>query len=397
MACAASHLLHLRTDFRCDQIHIPECNKARRILKIKMNLSLFDYHLPNELIAQEPAAVRDASRLMVVDRKTRSVTHAQFSEIGQYLPTCPRFFRNNAAVLKARIFGQRPTGGKVECLLLQPAEDALTWWCLLKPGKKTFTSGSFEMAGEYSAQVLEVGKNGNYRVRFQPERDESITDLSERLGILPLPPYIERTDDDPRRDNDNKRYQTVYADFDKRIAVAAPTAGLHFTPGLITELENGGARFHDLTLQVGIGTFHPIQVENIEDHNIHREWYEIPSSAFAELQKPEAGARIAVGTTSVRSIEDAMRRTQLSPETCITPSGSVQAEADIYIYPPSEFAAIDGMITNFHLPKSTLLCLVSAFLTPGSEEGIQWLKELYAEAIDRKYRFYSYGDAMLIL
>jgi S-adenosylmethionine:tRNA ribosyltransferase-isomerase len=362
-----------------------------------MNLSLFDYHLPNELIAQEPAAVRDASRLMVVNRKTRSVTHTQFSEIGQFLPNRPRFFRNNAAVLKARIFGQRSTGGKVECLLLQPAEDALTWWCLLKPGKKTFTSGSFEMAGEYSAEVLEVGKNGNYRVRFHPERGESITDLSERLGILPLPPYIERTDDDPRRDNDNKRYQTVYADFDKRIAVAAPTAGLHFTPELITELENGGAHFHDLTLQVGIGTFHPIQVENIEDHNIHREWYEIPARAFDELKKPEAGARIAVGTTSVRSIEDAMRRTQLSPETCITPSGSVQAEADIYIYPPSEFAAIDGMITNFHLPKSTLLCLVSSFLTPGSEDGIPWLKELYAEAIDQKYRFYSYGDAMLIL
>ena len=208
-----------------------------------MNLSLFDYHLPKELIAQEPAAVRDASRLMVVDRKTRSVIHAQFSEIGQYLPNRPRFFRNNAAVLKARIFGQRPTGGKVECLLLQPAEDALTWWCLLKPGKKTFTSGGFEMAGEYSAQVLEVGENGNYRVRFHPERGESITDLSERLGILPLPPYIERADDDPRRDNDNDRYQTVYADFDKRIAVAAPTAGLHFTPELIAELENGGAAF----------------------------------------------------------------------------------------------------------------------------------------------------------
>ena len=362
-----------------------------------MNLSLFDYHLPNELIAQEPTTVRDTSRLMVVNRKTRSVSHAHFSEIGQYLPPCPRFFRNNAAVLKARIFGQRPTGGKVECLLLQPAEDALTWWCLLTPGKKTLTSGGFEMAGEYSAQVLEAGKNGNYLVRFYPEREESITDLSERLGILPLPPYIERTDDDPRRENDNKRYQTVYADFNKQIAIAAPTAGLHFTPELIANLENDGAHFYALTLQVGIGTFHPIHVENIEDHNIHHEWYEIPASAFAELKKPEAGARIAVGTTSVRSIEDAMRRLQLSSEICITPSGTVQAEADIYIYPPSEFTAIDSMITNFHLPKSTLLCLVSAFLTPGSEEGIQWLKELYAEAIEQKYRFYSYGDAMLIL
>ena len=362
-----------------------------------MNISLFDYHLPAELIAQEPAAVRDASRLMVINRATREVTHAYFSQIGQYLPAKPRFFRNNAAVLKARIFGQRPTGGKVECLLLQPAEDAQTWWCLLKPGKKTFSAGSFGLPGDYQAEVLEMGNNGNYRVRFQPERDESITDLSERLGILPLPPYIERTDQDPRRCQDNERYQTVYADYDQRIAVAAPTAGLHFTPGLIAELEAAGARFHDLTLQVGIGTFHPIQVENIKDHNIHREWYEIPASAFAELQNPDAGARIAVGTTSVRSIEDAMRRTRQNAEIGLRPSGSVQAEADIYIYPPAEFAAVDAMITNFHLPKSTLLCLVSAFLTPGSEVGIDWLKELYAEAIDYKYRFYSYGDAMLIL
>jgi S-adenosylmethionine:tRNA ribosyltransferase-isomerase len=362
-----------------------------------MNISLFDYHLPTDRIAQEPAAVRDASRLMVVDRKTRAVTHTQFSEIGKYLPAQPRFFRNNAAVLKARLFGQRPTGGKVECLLLQPAEDAQTWWCLLKPGKKTINAGRFGLAGEYQAEVLEAGNNGNYRVRFHPEHTESITDLSERLGILPLPPYIERTNDDPRRNNDNERYQTVYADFNQRIAVAAPTAGLHFTPDLIAKLEKQGASFYDLTLQVGIGTFHPIQVENIEEHNIHHEWYHIPTAAFAALKDANAGPRIAVGTTSVRSIEDAMRRSQSTPESCLTPTGAVQAEADIYIYPPAQFNAIDGMITNFHLPKSTLLCLVAAFLTPGSKDGIAWLKELYAEAIDHKYRFYSYGDAMLIL
>ncbi|MGJ8654038.1 MAG: tRNA preQ1(34) S-adenosylmethionine ribosyltransferase-isomerase QueA [Opitutaceae bacterium] len=362
-----------------------------------MDSALFDYHLPAECIAQEPAATRDASRLMIVNRQTRTVQHAHFADIAKFLPENPRFFRNNAAVLKARIFGKRPTGGKVECLLLQPAEDALTWWCLLKPGKKTLNAGSFGIDGEYTADVLEMGSNGNYKVRFHPARDESVTDLSERLGIMPLPPYIERADDDPRRAEDNMRYQTVYADYDKRVAVAAPTAGLHFTPELIADLEQQGARFHDLTLQVGIGTFHPIQVDNIEEHNIHREWYEIPSNVLAELNKPEAGPRIAVGTTSVRSIEDAMRRTKSAPETCLTPSGSVQAEADIYIYPPETFAAIDGMITNFHLPKSTLLCLVSAFLTPGSEDGIAWLKELYAEAIAHKYRFYSYGDAMLIL
>ncbi len=361
-----------------------------------MDASLFDYHLPNECIAQEPATTRDASRLMVVDRKTRTVTHTHFAEIGKFLPDDARFFRNNAAVLKARIFGQRPTGGKVECLLLQPAEDAVTWWCLLRPGKKAMQTG-FGLEGEYRAEVLEAGSNGNYRVRFHMERNESVTDLSERLGIMPLPPYIARSDDDPRRADDNVRYQTVYADYEKRVAVAAPTAGLHFTPEIIAAFEARGARFHDLTLQVGIGTFHPIQVEDITQHNIHHEWYEIPAPAFESLQQAGPGPRIAVGTTSVRSIEDAMRRTRSSPESCLTPSGSVQAEADIFIYPPAQFAAVDHLITNFHLPKSTLLCLVSAFLTPGSTEGITWLKELYAEAIDHHYRFYSYGDAMLIL
>jgi len=214
---------------------------------------------------------------------------------------------------------------------------------------------------------------------------------------MPLPPYIERTDDDPRRDNDNERYQTVYADYDKRVAVAAPTAGLHFTPDLIAQLEAHGAQFHDLTLQVGIGTFHPIQVDNILDHNIHREWYEIPASAYESLQQTGPGPRVAVGTTSVRSIEDAMQRTQSAPDTCITPSGSVQAEADIFIYPPARLQAVDALITNFHLPKSTLLCLVSAFLSPGDDQGIDWLLELYAEAIQRNYNFYSYGDAMLIV
>jgi S-adenosylmethionine:tRNA ribosyltransferase-isomerase len=362
-----------------------------------MNISLFDYHLPPERIAQEPAGQRDASRLMVINRQTREVTHTHFSSIGEHLPPNARLFRNNAAVLKARIFGQRPTGGKVECLLLQPAEDASTWWCLLKPGKKALQAGRFGVPGEFEAEVLEVGTNGNYKVRIHPVRDESIIDLSERLGRLPLPPYIERVQSDPREAADNVRYQTVYADYQKRIAVAAPTAGLHFTPELITKLSDQGARFYDLTLQVGIGTFHPIQVENIKDHNIHHEWYEIPADAMAALRDSSAGPRIAVGTTSVRSIEDALPRVQRSPESCLSPSGSVQAEADIYIYPPATFTAVDGLITNFHLPKSTLLCLVSAFLTPGSEDGIAWLKELYAEAIDRKYRFYSYGDAMLIL
>jgi len=359
-----------------------------------MDTDLFDYELPRERIAQEPAARRDASRLMVVDRKDRSVRHLSFADIGSVLPERPRFFRNNVSVLKARLFGRRPSGGKVECLLLQPAEDAETWWCLLRPGRKTSAAGRFGLPGEYQAEVLEAGANGNYRVRFRPERAESVTELAGRLGVMPLPPYIERSEADPRRESDNERYQTVYADPAKTLAVAAPTAGLHFTPELIARLESTGARFHDLTLQVGIGTFHPVQVKRIEDHNIHREWYEIPAGVLAELQQPADGPRIAVGTTAVRSIEDAFRRPL---DEIREPSGGVRAEASIYIYPPAEFAAVDALITNFHLPRSTLLCLVSAFLTPGRTEGIDWLKELYAEAIALKYRFYSYGDAMLIL
>ena len=362
-----------------------------------MDSALFDYHLPADRIAQEPSARRDASKLMVVNRETREVTHSTFADIAKYLPASTRFFRNNVAVLKARLFGYRPSGGKVECLLLQPAEDANTWWCLLRPGKKALQSGVFGIENDYRAEVLEVGPNGNYRVRFHLEREESVSDLSERLGVMPLPPYIRRDSNDPRSAKDNERYQTVYADYEKRFAVAAPTAGLHFTEELIEVLKEKGFQFHDLTLQVGIGTFHPIQTDNILDHEMHKEWYEVSGNTLATLQDPASGPRVAVGTTSVRTIEDVLERIRNNPDGCITPSGSAQAEADIFIYPPFRFKGIDALITNFHLPKSTLLCLVSAFLTPGETSGIQWLQELYKKAIEHDYRFYSYGDAMLII
>lgn len=362
-----------------------------------MDSALFDYHLPKDRIAQEPSAQRDGSKLMIVDRKTKTVTHTKFANIGDFLPSTTRFFRNNVAVLKARLFGYRSGGGKVECLILQPADDPNVWWCLLRPGKKTFQSETFGLKNEYHAEVLGKGENGNYRVRFHPVRDESVSDLSERLGKMPLPPYIQRSSDDPRYEADNQRYQTVYADYEKRVAIAAPTAGLHFTEELIERLKEKDFQFHDLTLQVGIGTFHPIHTKNIIDHEMHREWYEIPRNTLFELQTQGHGPRVAVGTTSVRTIEDALRRIKETSGGCTTPSGSMQAEADIFIYPPFEFKGIDALITNFHLPKSTLLCLVSAFLSPGELSGIQWLLELYEKAIQHDYRFYSYGDAMLII
>lgn len=361
-----------------------------------MDATLFDYHLPQSRIAQEPTLERDESRLMVVNRANKEVTHTHFSKIGEFLQTNARYFRNNVAVLKARLHGQRPGGGRVECLLLQPADEPNCWWCLLKPGKKAAASG-FSLEGQYDAKVLQVGENGHYCVRFELCQDDSVTELSRRIGIVPLPPYIERTVQDPRSELDDKRYQTVYADYNKQVAVAAPTAGLHFTPSLIQQLESNGASFHDLTLQVGIGTFHPVQVDQIEDHPIHNEWYEIPAEVYRALQSEGPGPRVAVGTTSVRSIEDAMRYGISKNGEHLSTEGHFQAEAKLFLYPPAPFQAVDHLITNFHLPKSTLLCLVAAFLDPNGTSGIEWLQQLYKEAVQEEYRFYSYGDAMLIL
>ena len=362
-----------------------------------MDSALFDYHLPEDRIAQEPSVQRDASRLMVVERKSQRVTHTVFSQIGNFLPANTRFFRNNVAVLQARLFGLRPTGGKVECLLLQPAENPFIWKCLLRPGKKALSSGTFGIENEYHAKVLGIEKEGVYRIHFYPVRNESVNELSERLGKMPLPPYIQRDANDPRYEEDVERYQTVYANYEKRVAIAAPTAGLHFTGELIHALETLGLTFYDLTLHVGIGTFQPIQTKNVEEHRIHQEFYEIPADTLTALQHSKLGPRVAIGTTSLRSIEDAFRRISKTPEKYMTASGSIQADADIFIYPPYQFQAVDALITNFHLPKSTLLCLVSAFLTPEKTTGIQWLLELYKKAIEQNYRFYSYGDAMLII
>jgi len=360
-----------------------------------MESARFDYALPSELIAQVPAERRDASRLMVVRRASGEIEHRQFAELTEILPTPARLFRNTAAVLKARLTGRRPEGGRVECLLLRPTGEAGVWWCLLKPGKKAARSG-FSLPGEYRAEVVETAADGSYRVRFETERDEPVEALAERLGRMPLPPYIEREERDPRADLDAERYQTVYADPARRVAAAAPTAGLHFTPELIDRLRNEGRRFFDLTLNVGPGTFQPMQTERVEEHAMHREAYAIPPDALRQLDDPSGGPRVAIGTTSVRTLEDAARRRHREGR-APDPDGAFRAEADLFLHPPAEFRAVDAMITNFHLPRSTLLCMVAAFLTPGREDGADWIRDLYAEAVKRRYRFYSYGDAMLIL
>ncbi len=409
----------------------------------RVNANLFDYHLPERLIAQQPAQRRDESRLLVVDRQTRTLAHRHFRNLPEYLRAGDTLFRNNAAVIPARLHASRPTGGAVECLLLRPAisglpsavsshpsdrnpqvsglsasvarsenrgqtpggqqpatassqvSSSVDWWCLLRPGKKLPVGATFAREGCFTGTVIEKTDDGLARVSFTTA-DGDIIAVANRIGEMPLPPYITGHDSAEAHRLDQERYQTVYADRGHQVAAAAPTAGLHFTPDLLAEVAAQGVTFADLTLHVGLGTFRPITAERIEDHAIHREVYEVPAATQRALFETK-GRRIAVGTTSVRSIEDFLSE-HSAPTTLSLSKGLPHiAEAGIYIYPPRTFRGVDALITNFHQPRSTLLCLVSAFLTPGSTDGIAWLKEIYAEAISREYRFFSYGDAMLIL
>ena len=349
----------------------------------------FDYPLPESLIAQRPAARRDESRLLVVHRAEHRIEHRQFRDLPEYLGAGDTLFRNNAAVIPARLLATRPTGGQVECLLLRPAAKTDEWWCLLRPGKKLPVDATFGITGLFTGTVREKTEDGTVRVSFQTNSGDIIS-VANQIGEMPLPPYITQRLDDTARTQDRERYQTVYADRGHQVAVAAPTAGLHFTPELLAHLTTHGVSFADLTLHVGLGTFRPIMTENIEDHAIHREVYEISANTQRALFTP-TGRRVAVGTTSVRTIEDYLSKHKAPLDR------DILTEAGIFIYPPRPFAGIDALITNFHQPRSTLLCLVSAFLTPGSTDGIAWFKEIYAEAVTREYRFFSYGDAMLIL
>jgi S-adenosylmethionine:tRNA ribosyltransferase-isomerase len=364
-----------------------------------LSTDLFDYELPDRLVAQNPAARRDASRLLVVHRDTRRLEHRVFSDIGDYLRPGDTLFRNNAAVLPARLLAHRPSGGAVECLLLRPAASTTEneWWCLLRPGKKLPVGASFGIDGAFTGTVREKDPEGAARVAFACHSEPDIVAVANRLGEVPLPPYIERQHTPEERAADLERYQTVYADRRRQVAAAAPTAGLHFTPELLEKLSAAGVRSADLTLHVGLGTFKPIATATIEEHAIHREIYEIPPATQAAVLSPAGGTRrIAVGTTSVRTLEDFCRKHAAAGSP--PPAGRpVLDEAALYLYPPTRFAAVDALVTNFHQPRSTLLCLVSAFLAPGSDEGVDWLKKIYAEAVAREYRFFSYGDAMLIL
>lgn len=344
-----------------------------------MHIDEFDYHLPEDLIAQHPADKRDASRLLVIDRKTGKLEHRHFYNILEYLNPGDCLVMNNSKVIPARLFGVKEiTGARVEVLLIKRMEDDI-WEAMVRPGKKLHVGDrvSFTEDGSFSARIVEHGEGGTRLVRFEYEGD--FHEILDRIGRIPLPPYIERESDE----EDKERYQTVYCK--EEGSVAAPTAGLHFTQELMEAAQKKGVRIAYVTLHVGIGTFRPVKCEIIEEHKMHFEEYEIDetNAAIINETKKAGGRIISVGTTSTRTLESAA-----------LPDGTVGpgcGNTDIFIYPGYRFKVIDSLITNFHLPKSTLLMLVSALYNR------EHILAAYREAVEQKYRFFSYGDAMLII
>jgi len=349
-----------------------------------MKTSDFDYNLPPEYIAQTPVEPRDSSRLLVLHRDTGALEHRVFGEIGQFLRPGDLLVVNRTRVIPARIYARKPTGGRVEVLLLR-REDLLTWECLV--GGKGLSAGkTIAIENGPSVEIVEVLEGSRRRVRFA----EPIEPYFPKVGNVPLPPYIHEPLKDP------ERYQTVYARDPG--SAAAPTAGLHFTPQLMDELKSQGVNFAEVTLHVGLDTFAPVMEDDPEEHQIHTEWCEIPPATVEALTKTrQSGGRVvAVGTTSVRALESARIATiDNRPRTTVSgPSSIVQSftgPTSLYILPGYQFKLVDAMITNFHLPRSTLIMLVSAFA------GREKIFHAYEVAMQEKYSFYSFGDAMLIL
>ncbi|MCF8565199.1 tRNA preQ1(34) S-adenosylmethionine ribosyltransferase-isomerase QueA [Alicyclobacillus tolerans] len=346
-----------------------------------MRVEDFDYHLPPELIAQTPLSERSSSRLMVVDPVDQTIVHSTFRHLRQFLNPGDVLVFNNSKVLPARLYGTKQgTGAQVELLLVKET-NPFEWIVLAKPAKRLKAGNviEFEDHGDSAdgtpsyAEVVEVLDEGLRKLQFHV--NDAMYDFLERAGTMPLPPYIHETL------KDQSRYQTVYAQ--KPGSVAAPTAGLHFTPELLDELRRDGIELHNVTLHVGLGTFRPVQADVVEEHKMHSEVYEVPESVAEAVNRARAEGRriVAVGTTSLRTLESAGATGKLQAGT---------GDTDIFIYPGYQFRIIDALITNFHLPKSTLIMLVAALM------GLDFTKTVYEQAVAERYRFFSFGDGMLI-
>ena len=338
-----------------------------------MKLEEFDYELPEELIAQVPIEKRDESRLMVLDKNKKTIEHKVFKDIIDYLKPGDCLVRNNTKVIPARLYGKKDTGANVEFVLLKQIEGDI-WETIVRPGNKLKPGTNVEFGnGILKAKILDIMEGGTRKVEF--EYDGIFNEILDKIGLMPLPPYIHES----LKEKD--RYQTVYAKYDG--SAAAPTAGLHFTPELLQRLEEKGIKIANVTLHVGIGTFRPVKEENIEDHEMHTEHYYIKKEDVKKINetKKNGGRVIAVGTTSCRVLETIADEDTGLVKEC-------EGDTGIYIYPGYKFKCIDGLITNFHLPKSTLLMLVSAL------EGREFVLDAYNEAVKEKYRFFSFGDAM---
>ena len=355
-----------------------------------MELSEFDYFLPEKCVALYPTKDREGSRLLQLDRHTGAVSHHRFSDLPALLRPSDLLVLNNTQVFPARLLGRRlglesgprgrhsPVCSQIEVLLVKPLEQE-SWEVLVRPGRKVRVGEVIIFGeGELQCEILERGEYGVRRVRFQCKGD--FTSQVDRLGHVPLPPYIHR-EDEPL---DRLRYQTVYAS--RRGAVAAPTAGLHFSEGVFQRLREKGISWCEITLHIGLGTFQPVRSERIEEHRMEKEWYEINESAAQAVRSAKSQGRriVAVGTTVTRALESAALQ-------CGHDFVSCHGDSELFIFPGFQFRLIDGLVTNFHLPCSTLLMLVSAFA------GRDRVLKAYQEAIQSGYRFYSYGDCMLIL
>ena len=338
-----------------------------------MLLTEFDYALPEELIAQTPIEPRNASRLMVLEPATREILHAHFYDLRKFLTAGDALIFNDTRVIPARLIGRRSTGGRVEIFLLRRLDNS-TWETLVKPGRKVQEGAEIFFSEDLNCRVIGRTDFGGRIVEFK--FSGVFEEILDRLGETPLPPYIHEKLDD------TERYQTVYNRV--RGSAAAPTAGLHFTAEQMSELKNFGVKLGFVTLHVGLGTFRPVQTENIEEHEMHEEFYTVPEETAALIRETKLAGRrvIAVGTTSIRTLESAA----VDKFSVKAGSGSTK----IFIYPGYEFKIVDALITNFHLPKSTLIMLVSAFA------GREFTLEAYHAAVEERYRFFSFGDAMFI-